>query len=919
MSGAVGRFGRRLKNWLSGTENDAAGAANELEQSLREALGPTLDELWANGWVAGEVAAEASVTSGPVDWGTWHPGDPDAAHLVRNRAAFDDLLHRYGVRDVRSIADTYMNDAVRLLHDALMNGDSPGKLAGRLVDLVASPERAMLIAQTEIARAISAAAEARYRAAGVEFVEWATAEDERVCLICNGNEAVGTIPIGTPFPGGTTTPPAHPRCRCALLAVMHVGYGTEAIPDTRAFLSKCLTCGRDAPHNEHDTRRHLTIEDLEAVADAAEITVKQAYRYLVAPHEVTEVAGVVVSDGDLSDFIRSVVKSKVGVAGLAVRAADTGRVLMLQRENDPEDPAGGTWEFPGGHLEGDESPIEGARREWSEETGCTVPDGELTGSWFGKGKKYAGFVYTIPEETDVPIFDGRGDVINPDDPEGDKIEAVAWWDPDHLVENPALRQELRDSLKRVHRAIGHEPANKMLGSTIVKVGPKGYVHGWIKVGAVDGIKDVTYSKASGKIRHRGTKTVIGTIGKDQPSGWFHSHENGHTQGGHSSAQAAARALVEHHNEALRGHQSVHEAPTHAPSTASLKPRASAPFTVFPEGKISSTDDRSRYVTLGVDRADERAAMFWSTRFQHVKAIKKAARGEEFSMNVSPSRDYSVDGYPEIYGEKEYGQDVKHAADWLTKNVSDAPAMSHPLYRGMSISDQEVLASLTTPGSTFPSDLASWSAKPNMAKMFADMHHDNLSYAGPSQKVVMELAPGAHALNVEPHVHGPLKDQAEHVATGRYQVISRTEKDGVIHVKVKEISRDPLGEKDQGSDGPSTAHGGVGGEPVHGVFDHAPEPDRQIDFGHLHRESDAEYVAAGFRKRDFKVRDLTPTQQSDEFGEDVGGASGTGGPLVVTEGDQHFLVDGHHRAETVGPNGMITAWTPPDQPKKVNDD
>lgn len=266
-----------------------------------------------------------------------------------------------------------------------------------------------------------------------------------------------------------------------------------------------------------------------------------------------------------------VIKSKVKVAGLAVRADDTGRVLMLQRANDPEDPAGGTWEFPGGHLEGEESPIEGAHREWSEETGMKVPDGELTGAWHGKGKKYAGFVHTIPHEADLPIFDGRTDTVNPDDPDGDQVEALAWWDPDHMEENPALREELLDSLKRVHRAIGHEPtADKIAEVTLVKVGPKGYVHGWIKVGAVDGIKDVTYSKASGKIRHRGTKTVLGRIDRGE-NGWFHEHENGHSQSGHRSAQAAARALVEHHNEAVQGQHTLGTPQAHAPSAETLKP------------------------------------------------------------------------------------------------------------------------------------------------------------------------------------------------------------------------------------------------------------------------------------------------------------------------------------------------------------
>ncbi|HWU23652.1 MAG TPA: phage portal protein [Nocardioides sp.] len=188
----------------------------------------------------------------------------------------------------------------------------------------------------------------------------------------------------------------------------------------------------------------------------------------------------------------------VAVAGFAVKAADTGRVLMLQRALgpricpcgiplawgldggdwwshadgsishdapfagasvsdlvgiDPPDPAAGTWEFPGGHLEGDEYPLEGARREWAEETGCLPPLGEQTGTWYSPDGIYQGIVWTVPSESDVPIHTGRGAVTNPDDPDGDQIEALAWWEPDQLPGNPALRPELSESIDRVTAAL----------------------------------------------------------------------------------------------------------------------------------------------------------------------------------------------------------------------------------------------------------------------------------------------------------------------------------------------------------------------------------------------------------------------------------------------------------------------------------
>ncbi|MEU6340298.1 phage portal protein [Streptomyces sp. NPDC046977] len=144
---------------------------------------------------------------------------------------------------------------------------------------------------------------------------------------------------------------------------------------------------------------------------------------------------------------------EIGVAGLAVRAADTGRVLMLQRALDPEDPAAGTWEFPGGHLEAGESPLQGAWREWAEETGCIPPPGAHTGTWTSANGVYRGLVWTVDNEAHVPVSGDRDQVSNPDDPDGDQVEAIAWWDPAQLEGNPAVRPELLDSLPAVLAAL----------------------------------------------------------------------------------------------------------------------------------------------------------------------------------------------------------------------------------------------------------------------------------------------------------------------------------------------------------------------------------------------------------------------------------------------------------------------------------
>lgn len=159
-------------------------------------------------------------------------------------------------------------------------------------------------------------------------------------------------------------------------------------------------------------------------------------------------------------------KSKLTAAGgIAVRAADTGRVLMLQRGLDHKDPASGSWEFPGGRRNSmEESPESAGIREWQEETGLKLPKGKLTGHWSSKDNVYHGIVHTVPNEDSVDLNGGRKEVVNPD---GDDRESLAWWDPKHLKDHPALRKQLRRNLKELRRALKSNEELKLAKSATV--------------------------------------------------------------------------------------------------------------------------------------------------------------------------------------------------------------------------------------------------------------------------------------------------------------------------------------------------------------------------------------------------------------------------------------------------------------------
>jgi SPP1 gp7 family putative phage head morphogenesis protein len=198
-------------------------------EAITAALKRVLDRLWPEAWVLGEKSAEA-LTAGleTPDWGTWKPGDYEAAQEIAG-PGLRQLLAEAGIR-IKSIADSRLEELSAVLEQTLASDEvtremdqpkpvtlSVQSLADQLRDVLDNPGRAELVAQTEIARAQSSAALREYAESAVERVEWSTAEDAKVCPRCDADEAAGPVPIHTAFPSGNLMPPGHPRCRCALI------------------------------------------------------------------------------------------------------------------------------------------------------------------------------------------------------------------------------------------------------------------------------------------------------------------------------------------------------------------------------------------------------------------------------------------------------------------------------------------------------------------------------------------------------------------------------------------------------------------------------------------------------------------------------------------------------------------------------
>lgn len=96
-----------------------------------------------------------------------------------------------------------------------------------------------------------------------------------------------------------------------------------------------------------------------------------------------------------------------------------------------------------------ESPEQTAWREWQEETGLPVPDGETVNGWRSADGVYQGFVFLVPVETEAfPEINpdaAAADTENPDDPDRRNPDVTAWFTLDQVQNlGPALRPVINE-------------------------------------------------------------------------------------------------------------------------------------------------------------------------------------------------------------------------------------------------------------------------------------------------------------------------------------------------------------------------------------------------------------------------------------------------------------------------------------------
>lgn len=184
-----------------------------------------LARIYAEGYVTGEYAAEyllarlkglrkaPEINPAIIDWATWKPGNRAAAALLKPKGGLARLLERDKVVVANEVIRTKLDRIGTALGRGVELGWTPAQVAKTLNSIISDPQHALVIAQTEMSRAVSQATTDRYTEAGVEQVEWLVAEP---CEVCAENNEASPVPLGSEFPSGDTEPPAHPNCMCTL-------------------------------------------------------------------------------------------------------------------------------------------------------------------------------------------------------------------------------------------------------------------------------------------------------------------------------------------------------------------------------------------------------------------------------------------------------------------------------------------------------------------------------------------------------------------------------------------------------------------------------------------------------------------------------------------------------------------------------
>ncbi|MGB6771204.1 MAG: phage portal protein [Candidatus Dormiibacterota bacterium] len=176
------------------------GFLDAQQRLLGTVLTPPVEEAYEIGWQEGAKQAPTGYT-------------PEESLRLGGLQRTLEQLHI----ELKGVSETSVNEIGDILAQAISDGEGSTRAAELIAPVLHDPERAQLIARTEIARAMEGALLAQAQAMGGTDKSWSDAPG--ACPICQANTAEGPIALDKPFAGGALHPPQHPRCRCALVLI----------------------------------------------------------------------------------------------------------------------------------------------------------------------------------------------------------------------------------------------------------------------------------------------------------------------------------------------------------------------------------------------------------------------------------------------------------------------------------------------------------------------------------------------------------------------------------------------------------------------------------------------------------------------------------------------------------------------------
>lgn len=196
---ATGEIAAALGPGLAEVLADPAGSGAAWDAAVTAALMLAVTRMLERAAVAGVAQAQLELGSVSVDWALVNR---DAREWARN----------YAGELVRGLNATTRDVLRQEIATWIESGEPLAALGSRLAPTFGEM-RGRVIAETEVTRAFAQGQLRAFERGGVERWRWNTANDERVCDVCQPRD-------GQVYEVGRgEEPPAHVRCRCWISAV----------------------------------------------------------------------------------------------------------------------------------------------------------------------------------------------------------------------------------------------------------------------------------------------------------------------------------------------------------------------------------------------------------------------------------------------------------------------------------------------------------------------------------------------------------------------------------------------------------------------------------------------------------------------------------------------------------------------------